>query len=58
MTFALITPRDVAITTEVAMIVGGLWIALFTDKVRREVLALDQQLTIQPSSGSRSPGKP
>ena len=58
MTFALITPRDLAITTEVAMIVGGLWFALFTDRMRREIRALDQQLTIHPSSGSSPSGSP
>jgi hypothetical protein len=58
---ALLTPRDLAIGVEVGMILGGLWFARFARDALRNLEASQrsrQQLTIQPSSGSRSAGKP
>ena len=39
MTFALISPRDFAVGTEVAMIVAGVWFAIFARKAIRDILA-------------------
>lgn len=39
MVFALISPRDIAIGTEVAMIVAGVWFAIFARKAILEILS-------------------